>query len=757
MALVGRPNCGKTTLFNALTGDSQWVCNWPGVTVEGVYGGFDHNGRRIAIVDLPGAYTLTGTRSLDEEVTAEHLSGHTSGLVVNVLDAAALERSLYLTLQVLESQGHLPGDPSTGLPVIIALNRMDKARADGVEIDLPALAAAFGCPVLALSAATGEGLTALKDAAHDALAGNLKSPPFPTYPADLLGVISTRAAPRGSGPAARWSAIRALEDHADDPEEGIDALALGAARHACAAAIAHRAVHRQHRHRHTLTDRLDGWLLHPWWGVVAFLAVMYLMFLWTIHLGGAFTDFFDGITGALLEQAPAEMLTEAGAPAWIVLAAQGAGRGLRTVAAFIPLVGFLYAFLAFLEESGYMARAAVVMDRFMRRIGLPGKAFVPLVVGLGCNVPAVMASRTLENSDDRKATIAMTPFMSCGARLPVYALFAATFFPGSGENLVFALYILGIAVAVFTGFVLKRTLFSGQATPLLLELPPYHRPHAGPVLRRAYDRVVAFVMDAGKIVVPVVMLLTALNAVTTDGQVVKSGSVPNTLLAVGARAITPLLSPIGIAPDNWPATVGLITGIFAKEALIGTLSALYAAEGGQTATAGPPPTVVEDIQRVTATLFANLSALGEALADPLGLAKKGVGATSVDDGTARALTDRFDGAAGAFAYLVFVLLYAPCIATVAAIRREAGPAWTLFVLTWGIVMGLTAATLAYQGATIGRHPAMSITWISGVLTLTASAVLLLRRQGQRTRLKMASTSGCGGCHGCAGRREQARP
>ena len=472
--------------------------------------------------------------------------------------------------------------------------------------------------------------------------------------------------------------------------------------------------------RRSHTDRIDSVVLHPWLGVAAFLAVMYVMFLWTIQLGGAFIDVFDGLTGALFEQAPAEFLRGIGIPAWAVLPVEGAGRGIRTVASFIPLVLFLYAFLAFLEESGYMSRAAVVMDRFMRRIGLPGKAFVPLVVGLGCNVPAVMAARTLEDANDRKAIIAMTPFMSCGARLPVYALFAATFFPKSGENMVFALYLLGIAVAVLTGFILKRTLFAGEAQPLLIELPHYHRPHAGAVLRRAFDRVVSFVKDAGIIVVPVVMVLTLLNGITTDGRVVKSGAEPNTLLAAGSRLATPLLAPIGIAPDNWPATVGLFTGIFAKEALVGTLTALYSADGAAADAEGGPMSVSERIAKALASVPANLSGIASALLDPLGLAKSGVGAETSDQGTAQALTQRFDGAAGAFAYLVFVLLYAPCIATVAAIRRESGRSWTLFVLGWTSVMGLSVATIVYQMLTLTRHPASSLAWSAGMVALVGA-------------------------------------
>ncbi|MEW5727259.1 MAG: ferrous iron transport protein B [Pseudomonadota bacterium] len=725
VALVGRPNCGKTTLFNALTGERQWVGNWPGVTVEGVCGRFEHAGARAEVVDLPGAYTLTGTRSLDEEVAAEALSAGRASVVVNVVDAASLERHLYLTAQILESQG------DTGVPVVMALNRMDRAAADGVSIDVDALSAVLGCPVVPLSAAKGDGVEALKDAILSAHGG--APPSFPPYPPDLVAVLAAKG-------DSRWAAIRALEDGADEADHA-DALALAAARHAFAAGLAHRSVTRAPSKRRRLTDRIDAVMLHPWLGVAAFLAVMYLMFVWTIHVGGAFIDAFDGVIGALLETGLAGGLESWGAPALAVMLAEGGARGARTLAAFIPLVACLYLFIAVLEETGYMARAAVVMDRFMRAIGLPGKAFVPLVVGLGCNVPAVMAARTLEDEEDRKATIAMTPFMSCGARLPVYALFAATFFPSSGQNLVFALYLIGIVVAVFTGFVLKRAVFGGEAPPLLLELPAYHVPRLSAITRRAGDRVASFVLDAGKVVVPVVMVLTALNSVTTDLRIVRAGAAGDTLLAEAGRLATPLLAPIGVQPGNWPATVGLFTGVFAKEALVGTLSALYAG-GGE---AEDSPGVAAEIAAALETVPANLAALAEAMLDPLGVEAEM--AQGVDSGTAHALLANFDGAAGAFAYLVFVLLYAPCVATVAAMWREAGGPWTLFVLGWTTLMGFVGATIAYQAAVMERDPLASSLWIAAVLAALAAAVLALRHFGPRLHLA-GGGAGCASCGRC---------
>lgn len=742
VALVGHPNCGKTTLFNALTGSRQYVGNWPGVTVEGVRGQAVHGDLCIEVVDLPGTYTLTAPRSLDERVTAEAVAGGGFDLIVNVIDGPAAERSLYLTAQVLEAQA---------APVLVVANRMDRAAAEGLRLDAGALAEALGCPVVETIASRGEGLDGLRQAIADA-AGAVARPPFPAYPPAIVERLDALAAEHGLD---RWATLRHLEaqgDAAPDSGEAAESAALGAARHAFVAGAIAAGVRRDTRHRRTATDRIDALALHPWLGVPVFLGAMYLMFLWTIHIGGAFVDAFDGVFGALFVDGLGGVMTAAGLPEWlVVVVADGLGRGVQTIATFIPIIACLYLFLAVLEESGYMARAAVVMDRFMRGIGLPGKAFVPLIVGLGCNVPAVMAARTLESADDRKATIAMTPFMSCGARLPVYALFAAAFFPTHGQNLVFLLYLLGIGVAVLTGFVLKRTLFSGRAAPLLVELPGYQAPALASVLRRTGDRVASFVLDAGKVIVPVVMVLSVLNAVTTDLRVARHGG-DDTLLATVSKVATPLLAPIGIAEDNWQATVGLVTGLFAKEAVVGTLDALYSAQAGTTATPAPLGEAVSD---ALATIPANLESLADALLDPLGIRvgdlsdMDGVaGEQGVNVATFGALTRNFDGGAGAFAYLVFVLLYAPCVATVAAIRREAGGAWTWFTLAWSTGMGFAVATLVYQGLTFTRHPGSSTLAMGLVLAAFAAAVLVLRKTGGALKLAAAKATPCGGCAGC---------
>jgi ferrous iron transport protein B len=436
----------------------------------------------------------------------------------------------------------------------------------------------------------------------------------------------------------------------------------------------------------------------------------------------------------------AEVLKGMGSPEWLTVAlANGVGGGIQVVATFIPIIAFLYLFLSVLEDSGYMARAAFVMDRFMRAIGLPGKSFVPLIVGFGCNVPAIMATRTLEHQRDRILTVVMAPFMSCGARLPVYALFAAAFFPVGGQNVVFGLYLIGIAVAVLTGFILKNTLLRGEATPFVMELPPYHLPTARGVLVRTWDRTKGFMFRAGRVIVPMVLVLNFLNAIGTDGSFGNEASGSSVLSEVG-RTIAPAFSPMGLDKENWPAAVGIFTGVLAKEAIVGTLDAMYTA----LAEADAGEAVAEDfslrggIKAAFATIPANLSDALGAWSDPLGV---GIGDVSspetaaeeqaVATGTFGAMAARFDGAAGAFAYLLFILLYIPCVAAIAAVYRETTPAWTLFVAAWTTGLAYVLATIFYQAAIFARHPTVSMGWILGLSALLALAVLVMRHWADR--------------------------
>ena len=751
IALAGNPNCGKSALFNAFTGIRQKTGNWPGVTVERKEGRFELEGRQVAAVDLPGIYSLDAS-SLDEQVTRNYLLSREADLVVNVLDAANLERNLYLTVQLLEM----------GVPVVLALNMMDVARKRGIQIDAELLAQEIGCPVVPIVAVTGEGTTELK-ARMLAVADGQQQGGFPLALDEVVEqAVADLEAALGEHPPAnrRWLAIKLIEgDEAASRQApaGIDErladwrqqianragedadILIADTRYGHAHALAQTVVRSRGKVTRTLSDRIDRVVLGKWCGIPLFLAIMYLMFLFTINIGGAFIDFFDGTAGALFVSGFGELLSRVGTPDWLrVLLADGLGGGVQVVATFIPIIAALYLFLSVLEDSGYMARAAFVMDRSMRAIGLPGKAFVPLIVGFGCNVPAVMATRTLENERERKLTILMNPFMSCGARLPVYALFAAAFFPSSGQNIVFALYLTGIAVAILTGLLMKRTLLPGSSSGFMMELPPYHLPTVKGVLLRAWDRVRLFVKEAGQVIILMVLGLTLLNSIGTDGSFGNEDS-ERSILSAASRVVTPVFAPLGIQEDNWPAVVGVFSGILAKEVVVGTLDNLYtslAADAGEEA-AGPFDLWAE-LGSAAATVPANLAALRDSLLDPLGL---DIGDLSdldaaaeeqgVDQGVFGTMRSRFDGQAGAFAYLLFVLLYFPCVATIGAIKREAGAPWAAFVAGWTTLVAYITAASFYQIARFDVHPPTSTAWLAGMWTCFALLVLLLRRWEQR--------------------------
>ncbi len=739
IAIAGNPNCGKSALFNAFTGIRQRTGNWPGVTVDRKEGHFALDDRLVTVIDLPGIYSLDAS-SLDERITRDYLLARDFDLIINVVDAANLERNLYLTVQLLEM----------GVPVVLALNMMDVARRHGLRIDPDRLAQELGCPVVPVVAVTGEGKSALMAATMDVASG--QSPGGYSLAHDELVEEAARSIAAGlrDTPAAnrRWVALKQLEgdpDHRPESPDGAHRLAqwrtrieercgedvdihIADTRFSHAHTLAVNTVQHRGRAGRTLTDRIDRVVIGRWLGVPVFLAVIYLMFLFTINIGGAFIDFFDGVAGAIFVDGVRTLLAGAGAPGWLqALLADGVGNGIQVVATFVPIIASLYLFLSVLEDSGYMARAAFVMDRFMRAIGLPGKAFVPLIVGFGCNVPAVMATRTLEHERERKLTILMNPFMSCGARLPVYALFAAAFFPNNGQNIVFVLYLVGIAVAITTGLVMKQTLLSGESSGFMMELPPYHRPTWRGVLLRTWDRVQLFVREAGRVIVLMVVALNLLSSVGTDGSFGNENT-ERSLLSGISRQLAPVFSPMGIREENWPALVGIFSGVLAKEVVVGTLDSLYTRLAAEHAPIGDARAfdLFAALKAASATVPENLAEIAGAVFDPLGLdigvvddPAAAAAAQSVDAGVFGAMAQRFDGQAGAFAYLLFILLYMPCVATLGAVRREAGGPWTVFVAVWTTGIAYLTATIYYQSATWADHPVNSALWIGG------SAVVLL--------------------------------
>jgi len=719
IALVGNPNCGKTTLFNALTGARHHVGNWPGVTVEKKSGSYRHEGKTIEVIDLPGTYSLDVQQaSLDERVAHDFIAGGSADLIVNIVDAANLERNLYLTTQLAAMRA----------PMLVVLNMVDVAEAKGQPVDAQALAARLGCPVVPVVAAKSTGIDALKTVLHEAAARKLLP-----------------------------SLLQVADETGDD-------VTAATTRYGLASQLASASVQFRGANVHPLTERIDNLALNRWLGVPIYLLLMYLMFMFTIQIGGAFIDFFDQAAGAIFVDGFGELLTNFGAAEWLtVLLAKGIGGGIQTVATFIPVIGFLYLFLSVLEDSGYMARAAFVMDRLMRAIGLPGKSFMPMIVGFGCNVPAIMATRTLEKRRDRLMTIAMAPFMSCGARLPVYVLFAAAFFPSNAQNVVFALYLIGILAAIGTGLVLKNSLLKGKPTPYVMELPPYHVPTLKGVLIHSWERLKGFIVGAGRIIVPMVLVLNFLNAIGTDGSFGNEDSDKSMLAEVG-RTITPVFHPFGLTEENWPAAVGIFTGVLAKEAVVGTLDAAYTALAeSDAATAGIEPKAEQPFNlgnalfEAVATIPAKLGDALGSWADPLGI---GVGDLSdqkavaeeqeVSTGTFGAMATRFDGAAGAFAYLLFILLYFPCTAAIAAVYQESGTRWTLFVAAWTTGLAYGLATLWYQLANFARDPLAALLWTAGIVAAFIAAFVVMRRYGEAAVVYDLSPLPASSCAGCKG-------
>ncbi len=768
VGVVGNPNCGKTTLFNAFTGSKQHVGNWPGVTVEKKTGEYSYADKLIELVDLPGTYSLEAADdqvSLDEKVARDYIASKQADLIINIVDASNIERNLYLTSQLIEMR----------VPMILVLNMMDQVKSRGIKIDCDYLAQQLGCPVIAITASTKDGLAALKAQINRAAV----TMPIPSVTINYAPALeraiealsfSLADIAREQGCDLRWLALRSLEDDTlakqlagkelrafvsqlqqqveTETDDEIDILAADA-RYGFVNDLTQGAVCKLNEVSRHVTEKIDNIVLNRFLGIPVFLLVMYTLFMFTINIGTAFVDFFEQAVGALLIDGLGGMLLDYHLPQWlIVLITKGLGGGIQVVATFIPIIGFLFLFLSALEDSGYMSRAAFVMDRFMRMIGLPGKSFVPMIVGFGCNVPAIMATRTLENQRDRILTNLMNPFMSCGARLPVYALFAAAFFPVGGQNIVFGLYLLGIAVAVLTGLIMRHTLFKGETSPFIMELPAYHMPTLRGVFTRTWDRLKSFLINAGRIIVPMVLVLNFLNAWGTDGSFGQENSNQSVLSEIG-KTLTPLFKPMGIEKDNWPATVGVFTGVLAKEAVVGTLDALYSqlSDSDSGLLDKAPFVLSEALMAALQTIPDNLSTVADHLLDPLGLNIGTVDdmAVAADEqkvktNTFAAMQQRYDGKVGAFAYLLFILLYAPCVAATAAIHRETNTVWTVFVVFWTTGIAYMTATVFYQAMTYERHPDYSLMWISGLISAFVMVIVALWLTGKQAMAKQAQES-----------------
>lgn len=758
VALAGNPNSGKTSVFNLLTGTRQHVGNWPGVTIEQRRGTARLEGTHATVVDLPGVYSLLGGGGPDQAVARDFLLGGGADLVVHVVDASNLERHLALTWELLD----------TGRPLLVVLNMVDEARANGLDPRADLLSGTLGIPVVPMVARRGTGRRELLAAIEDALAEPPRSEAPRYAPVVERALAALQEAVGGGGPAQRRAlAIRLLEGYEapSSPdaaatlrhwtsvarnETGEDAADLTAAtRFAWANRLASRSLGHGAcgGRRKRVTDAVDAVALNAWLGVPVFLVVLYLVFVLSFSGGNILLDLFDGASAALFVNGLGSLLLHAGLPGWLVsVIAGGSGGGLNLVVTFIPPIAITFLLLAVLEDSGYMARAAYAMDRLMRRLGLPGNALVPMVIGFGCNVPAVMGARVIEDRRDRLLTVLMQPFMSCSARLTIYMAFAVVFFRGHGGQVVFLLYVLGIVVALLTALLLGRTALPGEPAPFVMELPPYRLPSLRSVGMQSWQRLRVFVLRVGRVIALVGLVLFVLPGIGLVGGRLQSTDVDHSLLAQGSRALVPVFAPMGLERDNWPAVSGLIAGAAAKEVVIGTLNGVYQrrSEADRLA-AFRHPEVMRRLLDAARTVPANAAALATTFSDPLGLSALGsAGAAArsagADSATLSALGSTFTPLS-AFAYLVFVLLYVPCASTIAALRREVGWAWTAFSAFYGLAVAWAAATLFYQAGTAPLHPLSSLLWIALVGAAGALFAAALRRYGLRRPRRTAPAAG----------------
>ena len=707
IALAGNPNCGKTTMFNDLTGSSQYVGNWPGVTVEKKEGKLRTNKQAI-IQDLPGIYSLS-PYTLEEVVTRNYLVGGHPDAMINIVDASNLERNLYLTTQLLE----------IGVPMVIALNMMDLVRKNGDQIDLKKLSEQLGCPIIQTSAVKGEGSSEVAQAALS-LAQSKAAPPAPLVFSeqleDILHTISHLIQGRCPAQNLRWYTIKLFERD----EKALEQLSLDQSildeieslrkqaeelfdddteiiitheRYLTIANLLKGCYRKKANRQLTTSDKIDRIVTNRILALPIFALVMFVIYYLSITtVGTMMTDWVnDVLFTEIIPPAVEGWLVSLNTAPWLQsLLLDGVIAGVGAVLGFLPQMMVLFLLLALLEDCGYMARIAFIMDRIFRRFGLSGKSFIPMLIGLGCGVPAVQASRTIENDRDRKMTIMTTTFIPCSAKLPIIGLIAGALFNGSGWVATSA-YFVGIAAIIVSGIILKKTtLFAGDPAPFVMELPAYHLPSIKGVLIHMWDRLKAFVRKAGTIIFLSSIVIWFLSSFNFKLQMVDT---QQSILSSLGKLIAPLFAPLGWG--HWEAAVGTITGLVAKENVVATLGILFGfAE------------VAENGDEIW-TLFAqNFTALS------------------------------------AYSFLVFNLLCAPCFAAIGAIRREMGSAkWTWIAIGYQCIFAYIISLIIFQLGNWFTTGILSIGTVVGILLLAVMVYLLVRPapDGKSKKMKAAKT------------------
>ncbi|OUQ59517.1 ferrous iron transport protein B [Tyzzerella sp. An114] len=620
-ALAGNPNCGKTTLFNELTGAKQHVGNWPGVTVEKKEGRYKKNDN-INILDLPGTYSLS-PYSAEETIARDYIVNSKPDIVINIVDATSIERNLYLTMQIAQ----------TGTPMVVALNMMDEVETMGIDINTSKLSEMLGVPVVPIVARSGKGIDRLMEVTRDTAEKSLAPIKHEIY-----------------------DKIKKIEESKNDEEADIMAADM---RYEYIDKVVDKSVFKPDKKNLTKSDKIDKIVTNRVLALPIFAVIMYLLFACTFSENFLFIEglpspgvWLAGVVetawGAATE-AVAGVLASAGVSEWLnQLVIDGIMGGIGAVFGFIPLVLVLFVLMSFLEDSGYMARVAFVMDRIFRKFGLSGKSFIPLLMGFGCSVPALTASRTLESEKDRKITMMVTPFMSCGAKLPIYLMFVATLFADSNRTLIiFSIYFLGMAIAIISSLILNKFMFKSENSGFIMELPKYRIPSLKSVAIHAWDKVKGFAIKAGTIILFSTILIWFLSNFNMSGMC----DMEESFLATIGNAIAWIFTPLGF--NDWRASVGVVTGWIAKENIVATFGQLFAGVTDETA-----------IEAIMA---------GEQSLPEIG--------------------DVFTKVS-AFSYMAFNLLCMPCFAAVGAMRREFGSMkWTLKAVAFQMVTAYVVALI----------------------------------------------------------------